>query len=555
MTIELYQEQPKSTDYITISGLTGILSIRKNELPDFLLQELFDNALDWIDSNIKDFIKSNKKPYIKLITSKEENGQVTKITVRNSNLGKYNEILTDDQIKRIFDFDYFYSSKRNQYVIKRGALGGAFKEVLGIPYALAIEDPDNDILDYKDWKYPLQINISNKRLFEVRIEVVDKTPNSKIDPVKETMNNNKEDNDYTEISVYIPTKGYNLGRFLYIFKEYALANTYINFESDFANYVKLSYPATQDIKNWSNKTSAYFYSSNDFKKLIHGYSPSSDSSNVYNELIHTKFREGWIWNKEELWWNEFETLTFGQLKQDDSKIEYIHQLLKKNLYPIRQRTSTSKSHDLELPFDLNKKIREDALCDRFRQIFTDKDIEGYAYKLIPGYFGPEKKHPEEYPFMLEVFLVESKSKYNNNDEDDDYDYDEDEDEDSDDEDYSNEKKLNLYQSVNLSPTMYTNSLNDESSYSEIFGFIPDNKKNDSLFDPLEYSYGIGDLLSKCGYDTDKNKHRRSVDYVFVNLISPRIEYIGGGKAQLELKPFGSIGQELYNFIKSPKLKR
>jgi hypothetical protein len=43
----------------------------------------------------------------------------------------------------------------------------------------------------------------------------------------------------------------------------------------------------------------------------------------------------------------------------------------------------------------------------------------------------------------------------------------------------------------------------------------------------------------------------------VNLISPRIEYVGGGKARLEMKPFGSdpsVGQELYNFIKSPKLK-
>jgi hypothetical protein len=92
MTIELWQEQPKSKDYITVKGLTGILAIRENELPDFLLQELFDNALDWIDSNIKDFIKLDKKPYIKLITSKEENGKVTKITVRNSNLGKHNEI-------------------------------------------------------------------------------------------------------------------------------------------------------------------------------------------------------------------------------------------------------------------------------------------------------------------------------------------------------------------------------------------------------------------------------------------------------------------------------
>ena len=91
---ELWSEQPKSKDYITINGLTGILSIRKNELPDFLLQELFDNALDFIDSNAKEFVKLNKKPYIKLITSKEENGNVTKITVRNSNLGKYKEIFT-----------------------------------------------------------------------------------------------------------------------------------------------------------------------------------------------------------------------------------------------------------------------------------------------------------------------------------------------------------------------------------------------------------------------------------------------------------------------------
>ena len=47
--------------------------------------------------------------------------------------------------------------------------------------------------------------------------------------------------------------------------------------------------------------------------------------------------------------------------------------------------------------------------------------------------------------------------------DDDDDDDEDEDEDADDEDYSNEKKLHLYQSVNFSPTMYINSLNDEDS--------------------------------------------------------------------------------------------
>jgi hypothetical protein len=150
------------------------------------------------------------------------------------------------------------------------------------------------------------------------------------------------------------------------------------------------------------------------------------------------------------------------LKRDNSKIEYIYQLLKKNLESIGQRTSTSKSHDLELPFDLNKKIREDALCDRFRQVFTDKDIEGFTYKLIDGYFEPNRDNPVEYPFMVEVFLVESKSKYANDNEDDEDDYDdEDEDEDeNENEEDDNKKNLNLYQSINLSPTMHTNSLDD-----------------------------------------------------------------------------------------------
>ena len=44
------------------------------------------------------------------------------------------------------------------------------------------------------------------------------------------------------------------------------------------------------------------------------------------EFIHTDFREGYTLERTK----EFETLTFGQLKQDDSKIENIYQLLKRN---------------------------------------------------------------------------------------------------------------------------------------------------------------------------------------------------------------------------------
>ena len=126
-------------------------------------------------------------------------------------MGNIKKYLLQDQIKRIFNFDNFYSSKRNQYRIKRGALGGAFKEILGIPYALAVEDPDNnDILDYEDWKYPLQINISNKRLIEVRVEIIDKInniPKSKIIEFK--TNNNNNNNKEEEIAIIL--------KFLYTF--------------------------------------------------------------------------------------------------------------------------------------------------------------------------------------------------------------------------------------------------------------------------------------------------------------------------------------------------
>ena len=45
-----------------------------------------------------------------------------------------------------------------------------------------------------------------------------------------------------------------------------------------------------------------------------------------------------------------------------------------------------------------------------------------------------------------------------------------------------------------------------------------------------------------------------VNFVFINLISPRIDYRTGGKINLELKPFGSIAQDLYNFVNHHVLK-
>ena len=523
MTV-LYSEQPQTTDFITIKGIRTRLGLEKKELGIFIIRELIDNALDFIESNAKEFVKLNRNPYIHLIASEEEEpeiGKVTKITLRSSNpIGI--DVFTEDQVKKIFDFDNYYSSKRNQYHISRGALGGAFKEILGIPYALAVEDSSINIKNYEDWKYPLQINISNKRLIDVRIEIVDKI-RKKIRPEIDkktpvTTGIDKDDNDYIEIITYIPTKLLDYKYINSVFKEYVLINTHIDFKSKFADSdIENEYEATQPIKDWKNKQSIYYYSLNEFTGLIHSFESSNDSLNVYEEFIHTDFREGYTLEKTK----DFETLTFGDLKRNDSKIENIYHLLKDNVPSIRERQSTSL-RDIELPFDIKQNIRSKALCERFEQVFFG-GLDGFAYKRIDGYFGPEDNNPVEFPFIVEIFLVET-SEY--------------------------EKRLCFFPSVNLTPSIYYNSFDDEDRNNKIFTFKTSNNNNNEI----ESSHAITEILSKCGFSFDKKKHRKSINFVFINLISPRIEYKTGGKINLELKPFGSIAQDLYKFCKSPNIK-
>jgi 5S rRNA maturation endonuclease (ribonuclease M5) len=150
------------------------------------------------------------------------------------------------------------------------------------------------------------------------------------------------------------------------------------------------------------------------------------------------------------------------------------------------------------------------------------DVDGFAYKRIDGYFGPEENNPVEFPFIVELFLVES-SYY--------------------------EKSLNFFPSINLTPSIYYNSFDDEDRNNKIFTFKTNNNNNE-----IESSHAITEILHKCGFSFDKKKHRKSVNFVFINLISPRIDYRTGGKINLELKPFGSIAQDLYKFCKSSRIK-
>jgi hypothetical protein len=68
-------------------------------------------------------------------------------------------------IQSIFNYDSFYSTKRNLYKISRGALGDALKEVACIPYAIA------DRYDVQGWQEPLIITTSSGKRFHIRIQI------------------------------------------------------------------------------------------------------------------------------------------------------------------------------------------------------------------------------------------------------------------------------------------------------------------------------------------------------------------------------------------------
>ena len=161
------------------------------------------------------------------------------------------------------------------------------------------------------------------------------------------------------------------------------------------------YPATQKLENnWKNKQSVYSYSLSDFKDLIRSLEKSKDNLNVYENFIHTNFREGWRLKRDEF----FETLTYGDLKKDDKKIEITYQKLKDTLPPIKDQSTSLV--DLELPFDMNKKAREKALEERLKQVYEIEE-GSFIYKRFDRYYESLNGKGVQFPFKLEIISAKS----------------------------------------------------------------------------------------------------------------------------------------------------
>ena len=474
-------------DYVTLEGIENRTGIGEENLYGFILKELLDNALDFIET------ESPKEAKVKVTILKEDS--VLRIIVHNSNnSGKPS--FSKGKLDSIFNFDTFYSSKRNQYKISRGALGDAFKELLCVPYALARKYGI-------DWKQPLTITtaidkIQQTFLVSLIVDRISQTINTKIEELKRE----EPESNFTEIELRLPVVEdiLSLDRLNTFLVDYATINTHIDFtfkfpaSSDSNLEQTLNFPQIQPIyPKWTNLTSIYYYSLSEFQNFIFGLDKSNDNLPIYNMLQKT-FREGSNMKKTEL-----SEKSVGQLKQTPDYIDQLYFEMRNTMKPI------SSPSNLSLAFETNKKVRIESIKKRLEQRPSFK-VSDIKYKSQFGYY---KSENIKFPFFYEIVVASSNS-------------------------------IPYYLD-------FTNSLNSSvllGNYSFLMGHSNETFRWQTQSDRKNGNYrnsrNIFDILEYYGYSFKKDKCKKPHTFVIANLVSPRIDYKSYGKSSIDLSPFAAV---------------
>lgn len=470
-------------DYVTIPGISTRTGVEETELAIFIVKELVDNALDFVEKNTavnNNNKKDNELAQVQVFVLRES--KYLKIRVLNLNFGI--SVFTENIINSIFDFGGFYSSKRNLYKIGRGALGDALKEVVSIPYALAEQN------GIERWNKPLIITSGNKRyLIRIIVDRVRQTIHSQVEVKLRTQKVSS-----TELEVCIPiVDALDIESIESLLMEYALLNAHMSFHFE----LKLdkggdgNSPVLSDIhnnsgiaSNWSNFSSIYYCSPSDFRRFVLGLSRENDDTPAY-EILKKNFREGTNIKKDMI-----SLTTVGELKLDQGKINELYERLRKVMRPKTK---------VEVSFDV--KGRRESIEKRIKELgYKVYDVK---YRSKHGYY----KSPDgnfEFPFFFEIAVVTT----------------------------ADLPQDFLYiEGINSSPQHYYTFLKGPPD--TFIWHIRNNGK-------INTAGNIFEILEKYGYSYNKERCRKRRSIVIVNLISPRIDYKSYGKSDINLEPFAGV---------------
>jgi len=195
----------QSFDYVSIKGISQRTNYPPAKLPEFIVKELTDNAIDFLNDSGASRMEVWLNLRLEKITYQQEQQlEVLRITVSNSNeFG----IIPFADVPAVFDMNTFDSTKRHQHRISGGALGDALKECLAIPYALISSTDDGSSFERKQWKLPLVLRFCGQ---EYRVYLhVDKTNDNtpiytRVDGPYESQQLSSSSNQIVEVQVTIP---------------------------------------------------------------------------------------------------------------------------------------------------------------------------------------------------------------------------------------------------------------------------------------------------------------------------------------------------------------
>ncbi|HXX97994.1 MAG TPA: hypothetical protein VEL11_12860 [Candidatus Bathyarchaeia archaeon] len=485
----VFSSQRTIMDYVTLKGIENRTGIEKQNLYGFVLKELLDNGIDFQETQSRnqknDSAASTAAAQLEVTISKVAN--YLRIQVGNSNICD-RIVFTREKLKSIFNFDTFYSSKRNQYKITRGALGDAFKEILCIPYALAKDQ------NLGEWNEPLVIR-SQQSVFLVKLI---------IDRVKQTIHaeiiEEKQEHPvkFTEIEVHlpIPDDGLDLIALRNFLIDYSTFNTHVGFtiRINDTSEETLNFPQLQPINTeWTNLTSVYYCSFAEFENFIFGL---EDNEMPLYDVIQKTFREGSNMKKDKA-----PKMTAGQLKQSPLQIRKLYDDMRNTMKPL---ATPSK---LSLPFDVSKTVRMEALRKRLEQQGVRASNMNYGSKF--GHYS-SSTNGVEIPSFFEIAVIQSDDVHSN---------------------------LQYTEGLNSAVFPNQNSfLIGENEDTFQWETTSDRQKKSSH----HKARSIFDVLSYSGYSYNEEKCKKPHSLVIANLISPRINYKSYGKSVIDLTPFTDV---------------
>jgi hypothetical protein len=533
---DIFTSRRHSMDYFTVDGVklrTGY----QHERDWYLLpiRELLDNAADFLTMHYR----GANDTYIKTWITKDD--EFLRIRVRNSN---YKNIPVLQDLDLIFDYDMRYGSKQNVYVISRGMLGDALKQILSLGYVLIhLNDDGNSFVD-EQWNQPLLIrhNRKEQKVF-LHVDKANQTAEVNIENSSEELACNG-----TEIEVTLPS---NVGLFMpksdivKFCKRYPIFTTDIPFEFRIAddstepqeyegdNWVtsdeailkalsreppraitKVEYPAVHPIskERWTNSNSIWAYRPEEFVNRI--VNVHDKNSIIVYDVLRT-YREGSNMAK-----TSDTAVSIAELMLDpekNKKIEKWYKQLKKTLPP---------SEELSLPYTTTNQDRKNALVSRIAQLYDiDEEKMEQKYKVIRGFYrddiwkkvwinGGEAYREEkgrgviQFPFLFEILAVPLNKPLEN--------------------------KTDFIGAVNYSISPLSNTFEGDYRWHDDDG---KKKPSDLITSDSHTASDIIKVLSHYGFHRYYGSKSKISCVIIANLVTPRRDPHGYDKSRIDTQPF------------------